>query len=171
MECPTDTNTGAGGDALDLEILRRLQRGLTLSEDPYGDMAKDLGIDLEVLFDRVGTLVRSGVIRRLGASLDSRKFGFVSTLAAVRICKSNVEFAAQVIGRHVEVTHSYLRTGEFNIWFTLIAENRQRIQEILDSVRSALDLQPADLIEVPAVRFFKLDVRFEIKDPIKRKKG
>ena len=102
-----------------------------------------------------------GLIRRIGASLDSRKLGFASTLAAVRVKPDLVEKASEIISRYHEVTHSYLRSDSYNIWFTLIATETARIAEILEEIRNALSLRPEDVLNLPVERLFKLDARFK----------
>jgi len=102
-----------------------------------------------------------GVIRRIGASLDSRKFGFYSTLAAVSVEANLVDKAAEVIGRFPEVTHSYLRRDDFNIWFTIIAADEDKIEYILERIRSALSLKSSQVLNLPMKRLFKLDARFK----------
>ena len=149
-----------GMDDLDRRILDALQHDFPLSERPFDILAQRLGVDPDLLWRRVEAMRKSGVIRRLGASLDSRKLGFRSTLAAVRVPSELVERAAEAIGRHPEVTHSYLRDHEFNIWFTIIAPDEERIDTILREIREELSLEPSDVLDLPVKRLFKLDARF-----------
>ena len=152
-------------DNLDKKILSELQDNFPLNDRPYDIIAERLGIEIDELWPRVVRLIDSGVIRRMGASLDSGKLGYSSTLAAIRIRPDLVEQAADVIGKYSEVTHSYLRSNSFNIWFTLIAENETRIEEILEIIRAELSLNVSDVLNLPAKKVFKLDARFKIKDP------
>ena len=147
-------------DELDRRILQALQDGLPLTERPYDALAEKLALDGRQLWERVLRLVEQGVIRRLGASLDSRKLGYSSTLAAVAVEPARVDRAAQLIAAYPEVTHSYLRDHEFNIWFTIIAPDQQRIEAILDEIRSALSLDASQVLDLPVTRLFKLDARF-----------
>jgi DNA-binding Lrp family transcriptional regulator len=147
-------------DDLDRTILDALQFDFPLSERPFDVVAERLGVDADLLWGRVEAMLEQGVIRRLGASLDSRKLGFCSTLAAVRVREDLVDRAAEIIGRHPEVTHSYLRDPEFNIWFTVIAPDVEKIQALLDDVRTALSLDASDVLNLPMTRMFKLDARF-----------
>lgn len=147
-------------DDLDRTILDALQFDFPLSERPFEVVAERLGVDADLLWGRVEAMLEQGVIRRLGASLDSRKLGFCSTLAAVRVREDLVDRAAEIIGRHPEVTHSYLRDHEFNIWFTVIAPDVGKIQALLDEVRTALSLDVSDVLNLPMTRMFKLDARF-----------
>jgi DNA-binding Lrp family transcriptional regulator len=150
-------------DDLNRRILDALQYDFPLSERPYEDLAQYLGLDADQLWHRVERMIEQGVIRRLGASIDSRKLGFCSTLAAVRVQSDLVERAAEVIGGYREVTHSYLRDHEFNIWFTVIAADGERIEVILSEIRGNLSLDPSDVLNLPMKRMFKLDARFNAR--------
>jgi len=150
-------------DELDCRILEALQNDFPLSEKPYEIIANRLQIPCDQLWDRIQRLIAEGVIRRIGASLDSRKLGFCSTLAAVS-CKADlVEQAAEIIGRFPEVTHSYLRNDNFNIWFTIISTDKERIQHILEQIRTSLSLESSQVLNLPIKHLFKLNARFNVK--------
>lgn len=148
-------------DELDGRILDVLQNDFPLSERPYRAIASKLAISVDELWERIEVLIDEGVIRRIGASLDSRKLGYSSTLAAVRVAAERVDEAAGIIGGYPEVTHSYQRDDQFNIWFTLIAVDDARIEGILEEIRSALSLEVSDVLNLPVTRLFKLDARFK----------
>ena len=149
-------------DNIDRRILQELQDDFPLRERPYDIVADRLQITREDLWDRIQRMLDNGVIRRIGASIDSRKFGFRSTLAAVSVEPEIVERAAEVIGRFHEVTHSYLRDDVFNIWFTIIAVDDERIEEILEQIRSSLSLEKSKVLNLPVRQLFKLDARFGV---------
>lgn len=149
-------------DKLDCEILKALQDDFPLSERPYEIMAGKLQIPCEQFWSIVQRLLAEGVIRRIGASLDSRRLGFSSTLAAVSVEAGLVERAAEVIGQFPEVTHSYLRKGQFNIWFTIIAADEERLKSIPEQIRISLSIEDSQVLELPAKRVFKLDARFKV---------
>ncbi len=149
-------------DDLDRRILEVLQSDFPISERPYDILAGKLDISTETLLSRIERLIADGLIRRIGASMDSRKLGFTSTLAAVRVDADRVEKAAELIASYPEVTHSYLRNDDFNIWFTVIAPGRQDIERILAEIRSALSLDAGKMLNLPAKRLFKLDTRFNL---------
>jgi DNA-binding Lrp family transcriptional regulator len=151
-------------DELDWRILEALQNDFPLSAGPYEIIARKLKILCDELWNRIERMVSGGVIRRIGASLDSHKFGFCSTLAAVSVEPNLVDRAAEVIGRFPEVTHSYLRRDDFNIWFTIIAADEEKIKSILEQIRSALSLESSQVLNLSMKRLFKLDVRFKSAD-------
>ena len=147
-------------DDMDRKVLAALQHDFPLSQEPYKVIAEKVGASVEEVFKRVRVLIDTGAIRRLGASLDSRKLGYRSTLAAVRVANDAVDTASAAISAYPEVTHSYLRNSEFNIWFTLIAANEARIAEILEEIRLHLSLDSDDILNLPVEILFKLDARF-----------
>ena len=147
-------------DKLDYEILQVLQNNFPLAERPYEIIADKLNISIAQLWDRLEKLMSDGIIRRIGASLDSRELGFCSTLAAVSVELDMVDKASEIIGGFVEVTHSYLRSDRFNIWFTIIAVDNAKIEYILEQIRNSLSLDDSQILNLPVKRLFKLDVRF-----------
>lgn len=75
--------------------------------------------------------------------------------------ESRIEEYAQVVNAFEEVTHNYVRLGVPNCWFTIIAPDKARADEIMGLIRSALDLP---VLELPATRVFKIGVRFSLSD-------
>lgn len=148
-------------DNLDRQIITELQMDFPISPDPYDIIADRLGIDTETLFQRVEALIGEGTIRRIGISVNSHKMGFSSTLAAVKVADSAVESASKIIDSYPEITHSYLRDDDFNVWFTVIAESPERIEEVLAELRVKLNITISDVLNLPMKQLFKLDARFK----------
>ncbi len=150
-------------DKLDLSILQELQDDFPLNESPYKLIADRLQIPVEQLLDKVKRMLDEGIIRRIGASFDSNKLGFSSTLAAVSVEQGQIGQAAEIIGQFQEVTHSYLRADVFNIWFTIIAVDDKRIESILEQIRNALSIEKSQVLNLSVRQLFKLDARFDVK--------
>ena len=148
-------------DNLDRQIITQLQMDFPLEANPYDIIAERLGVEPEVLFERVDSLIDIGTIRRIGASVDSRKIGYSSTLAAVRVSPEQVDSASEYIESRPEITHSYLRDHEYNIWFTVIASSQERVKEVIEELRVELGLEDSDVLNLPMLQLFKLDARFK----------
>ncbi|MFH1616705.1 MAG: AsnC family transcriptional regulator [Planctomycetota bacterium] len=149
-------------DSLDRQILETVQSDFPLCRDPYEVLARRVGISVDEFRKRLEELIDVGVIRRLGIFLDSHKLGFSSTLVALSVGQTAVDRAAELISSFPEVTHSYLRTGEFNIWFTVLAADERAIEQILEQVRCRLKLDRSKILNLPMKRQFKLDARFKL---------
>ena len=148
-------------DDLDKKIITQMQMDFPLEANPYDIIAERLGVSAEEVFGRVDALMDLGTIRRVGASIDSRKLGYSSTLAAVRVADERVDEASELINSYPEVTHSYLRKNEYNIWFTVIAVDRKRVEGVIEELRVRLGLNSDDVLDLPVLNLFKLDARFK----------
>jgi DNA-binding Lrp family transcriptional regulator len=106
-------------------------------------------------------LKAESIIRRVGATFDSSKLGYVSTLCAMKVPLERIEAVAEIVNSYDNVTHDYLRDDpRLNVWFTVIAESQERIDEILDDIRATSGI--ARILSLPAVRLFKVRVAFEL---------
>ena len=149
-------------DELDGRILQALQNDFPLSQSPYETISDKLGISCEQLMARLQLLKADGTIRRMGASLDSHRFGYKSTLATISVEQDAIERACEVINSYSEITHSYLRNDHFNIWFTVIAPDDERIENVIGEIQSALSLENSQVLNLPMKRLFKLNASFNI---------
>lgn len=148
-------------DDLDRSIMIKLQEDFPLTANPYEVLAVQLGLSVDALWQRIIDLVESGMIRRIGFSIDSRKIGYSSTLAAIQVPNNRIQEASDVIQMYPQITHSYLRDDGFNIWFTVIAEDSEAISGILEEIRSELGLPIEAMMNLPVKKLFKLDARFK----------
>ena len=121
----------------------------------------------QVVFDTVENLRASGVIRRIGGVYDSKKLGFISRLCAGKVIASELDFSetaheqtamekfAAAVNEIPAITHNYIRSHEYNVWFTVIAENEPEILKIVDKICAATDLH--DVHVMSATRKFKIN--------------
>jgi DNA-binding Lrp family transcriptional regulator len=158
-------------DAGDRLILEAVQADLPLVPRPFDALGARLGMAGDAVLARVRRMAAAGTIRRLGPRFDSRRLGYASTLIALRVPDERLEAVAEAVNRYPEVTHNYQREGPFNLWFTLIAASRRRCGAVLAELVDALRLDEADVMELPAERVWKLDVRFAPWGAKKRKRA
>ena len=149
-------------DKLDCRILQALQKDFPLTPRPYEAISDKLNIPCEQLLARLQSFLADGLIRRIGASLDSRKLGYCSTLVAISVEDSVIEHAAEIMEKFPEITHSYLRSDHFNIWFTIIASDNKRIESIIEEIQIKLSLESSKILNLPMTRLFKLNACFNI---------
>ncbi len=147
-------------DPLDKKILNMVQMDFPLSRRPFRDLALELGITEDECISRIKRLVESGAIRRIGPIISTRNTGGVGTLVALKAPPEKIDDVAEVINSFEEVSHNYLRPAEYNIWFTVSARSRERLEEILDEIRRKTG---CPLLNLPTKRLFKIGVKFEIK--------
>lgn len=145
----------------DSKIMNAVQGGLLAVPEPYAKLAKELGITEAALIERLKTLKEKGTIRRIGATLDSRSLGYSGVLCAAKVPGPDIDSVAAVVNSYANVTHNYLREDEYNMWFTIIAPSRERLEAILDEIkrRSGLD----HILCLPATKVFKINVKFDLE--------
>ncbi len=143
---------------LDRAILNEIQSHFPLVPRPYAEMGKKVGAGEEEVLTRVKNMHEAGIIRRIGANFTSRKLGYTSTLCAARVPSEKLAKFAEVVNNYPGVTHNYLRRHRFNVWFTLIAESRERLAGILDEIRKASGVD--QILSLPAKEVFKIKVDF-----------
>ena len=142
-------------EALDRKILEIVQDGFPLEERPYATLGRLLGVSEEEAFDSVEGLRKSGVIRRLGGIYDSRRLGYISRLCAGVVPESNLDGFAAAVDKISSITHNYIRSHAYNVWFTVIARSESEIQETVRGLEAETALHDAHVLS--ASRMFKIN--------------
>ena len=152
---------------LNQKLLAIIQDGFPLVERPYLRLAEMLNVSEQEVFDEVEKMRVSGVIRRIGGVYDSKKLGFISRLCAGKVPTSENDFAvephaqtpmekfAAVVLSEPAITHNYIRSHEYNVWFTVIAENESAIQTVVDRVCAKTELH--DVHVLTATKKYKIN--------------
>lgn len=151
--------SGETMNELDARLLGELQRGFPVQSSPYVEIAARCGTTPREAELRTRRLREEGLIRRMGAVFDSRAMGMEITLAAAEVEAGAVDDVAAWMESLPEVTHAYLRDGEPNVWFAVVARSRERVDEILRELGGREGVGPVG--EFPATRRFKLRVEVE----------
>ena len=150
--------------ALEQHILDVIQDAFPLEERPYQVLADMLNAQgsagdasreftEQQVFDAVESLRHSGIIRRLGGIYDSHKLGFISRLCAGKV--ADIDKFATAVNEIPAITHNYVRTHEYNVWFTVIAQSEDEIRAVVDSLCSVTDLHDVHVLSV--TKKFKID--------------
>ncbi|MDF1532069.1 MAG: AsnC family transcriptional regulator [Methanosarcinales archaeon] len=147
-------------DDLDKAILNEIQVDFPLTEQPFRELAENLGSNEDEVINRIKRLIKEGAIRRIGPILNVKNTGGESTLAAVKAPEERIDEVANMISSYDEVSHNYLRPAEYNIWFTVSAPTKERLGQILEEIETRTG---CPLIDLPTLRLFKIGVKFNIK--------
>lgn len=140
------------------QLIIRLQSGLPLVSRPFQALAEELGVTQGRVLKAIRWLSAKGIVRRLGATFDSRNLGYTSTLCAGRVPPERVSEVAAIINAYPGVTHNYLREYDYNLWFTLIAGSAEQLSSLIQEIEQRTGIQ--DIINLPALKTFKIAVNF-----------
>ncbi|MBO4436428.1 MAG: Lrp/AsnC family transcriptional regulator [Fibrobacter sp.] len=138
---------------LEQRLLSIIQDDFPLEERPYRRLAEMLNAQEQTVYDAVENLRQSGIIRRIGGIYDSHKLGFISRLCAGKV--NDLEKFAATVNAIPAITHNYVRSHEYNVWFTAIAESEEEIRKIVDGLCASTDLHNVHILS--ATKKFKIN--------------
>jgi siroheme decarboxylase len=144
-------------DSPNRELLNEIQAGFPVEPHPYRAIGERIGMSEAEVLTRVADLKQEGIIRRIGASINSRRLGFVSTLLAAKVPAARFDAFVETVNACSGVTHNYERKHEYNVWFTLIAPSASEKERI---IKTLIERTGIDILELPAKRIFKIRVDF-----------
>ena len=147
-------------DDIDKKILNILQKEFPLTERPFFAVAQKCGLSEDEVISRVQKLKEKGILRRIGAIFNGATLGRVSTLCAARVPEEKLDNFVSAVNAYSGVTHNYLRNNDYNVWFTVNAASRNEIELFLLQLKENTGV--TDILEMQAVRTFKIDASFEL---------
>ena len=145
-------------DMADRQLIDRYQRDLPVSERPYEDMARELGLTEEEVIERLSALQEQQVLSRVGPVFEHSQAG-ASLLAAVAAPDEQMDLVAARINRAPGVNHNYAREHTYNLWFVMTAPNEDTLEEGLDELEHQLKLP---MLRLPMVEGYHIDLGFDI---------
>ena len=147
-------------DETDKKIINRIQTFFPIDSYPYRIIAIEIGISEDELLSRVKKLKQDGVIRRIGGNFGPYKLGFFSTLCAASVPDNALDIFVKVVNEYSGVTHNYMRSHRYNIWFTFIAESMEIIENNLKKISEQTGVD--DILNLPATDVFKISANFKV---------
>ena len=146
-------------DAVDREIINGLQGGFPVSETPFADAAKKIGLEESDLIKRVGNLLNDGTLSRFGPLYNIEKVGGSYTLCAMAVPDSEIEQTAQIINSYPEVAHNYERDHDYNLWFVIATESPEQISELLVKIEEKTGFA---VMNLPKQEEFYVGLHFDV---------
>lgn len=143
-------------DTIDKKLLNFMQNEIPIDERPFKVLGEKLMLTENEVLKRVNKLKSDGIIRRIGGIFNSRKMGYTSTLCAAKVPENKIDEIAACINSYYEVTHNYIREDEYNMWFTIITNSEESLNNILEEIRIKTSLD--EIISLPSVKLFKVKV-------------
>jgi len=117
-------------DKLDSNIINLLQVGFPLTEEPYADVAKQLGITENELINRLSKLLENKTLTRFGPMYDAKKLGGAFSLVALKVPDKEFKKVTEIVNSYPEVAHNYQRDHNFNMWYVLATETPEQIDVV-----------------------------------------
>ncbi len=147
-------------DIIDKTILNIVQKEFPLEPEPFKWLAKKVGISPDDMLGRINRMKKEKIIRRIGAVFDTERLGFSSTLCAASVPEGALQGFVASVNAYEGVSHNYLRDHRYNVWFTVIAPTKEKIDNFLADLRESTGIQ--DILTMPVKRKFKVNAQFYI---------
>ena len=150
-------------DGTDRRLMNLLQSSFPLEAEPFGPIAIEADLDPDEVMTRTRRLLEGRIIREITPIFDTRALGYSSMLVAARVDGDNPHRAAEVINSHPGVSHNYLRTHEFNLWFTIATPPDSQLGlagtlELLQRMTGAESIR-----QLPTLTLFKINMNLEME--------
>jgi len=139
-------------------LCNALQKGLPLCAQPFAEIAEELDTDEASVLQETRALLEAGVIRRVCAVINHRTLGMSGTLVTAHVPQEKLAEVVEAVNRLPGVSHNYLRSHNYNLWFTLQEKTPEQMQQTLGDLEQRSGVVFHSL---PVTRVFKLDVRFD----------
>ena len=160
-------------DALDAALIHAVQGGLPLVERPYAALGAAIGLDEAAVMARLGQLLASGVIKRLGVVVRHHELGYRSNAMVVwDLPDDQVDGLGERIGALPFVTLCYRRPRRLPDWpynlFTMIhGRDRESVLAQVESIKTAIALPDLACDTLFSGRRFKQrGARYGASDPV-----
>jgi DNA-binding Lrp family transcriptional regulator len=121
-------------DAVDRQIIDKLQGDFPICSRPYAEVAERLGIAEDELLERLERLLADKVLTRFGPMFQIERMGGAFVLAALAAPESRYEEVTALVNALPQVAHNYRREHELNMWFVLATETQAGIAEAVSRI-------------------------------------
>jgi DNA-binding Lrp family transcriptional regulator len=150
-------------DETDKRLMNLLQSSFPLDPEPFALVAAEAELELDDVLARTQRLLDGRIIREITPIFDTRALGYESMLVAAKVDSEHPQRAAQIVNSHPGVSHNYLRTHDFNLWFTIATPPDSELGlagtlEVLMRETGAESMR-----ELPTLTLFKINMNLEME--------
>ena len=129
----------------DKQVINGLQHDLPLSADPFTPLARSMGMDVEEMLAYSRSLLRRGIIRRYGASINHRNAGYrANAMTCWDAPSGSVDEVGHLLASDRHVSHCYERaaTGSwrYNLFAMVHSRDRATCLQIIEKMVSETGL-------------------------------
>jgi DNA-binding Lrp family transcriptional regulator len=150
-------------DETDKRLMNLLQSSFPLDPEPFALLASEADLELEDVLVRTRRLLDERIIREITPIFDTRALGYESMLVAAKVDADNPQRAAAAVNAHPGVSHNYLRTHDFNLWFTIAVPPDSELG-MAGSLEALMRETGAESMrQLPTLTLFKINMNLEME--------
>jgi siroheme decarboxylase len=150
-------------DETDKRLMNLLQSRFPLDPEPFALVAGEADLELDDVIARTQRLLDGRIIREITPIFDTRALGYDSMLVAAKVDSDNPQRAARMVNAHPGVSHNYLRTHDFNLWFTIATppDSKLGLKGSIDALME--ETGAISMRELPTLVLFKINMNLEME--------
>jgi len=150
-------------DETDKRLMNLLQSMFPLDPEPFALLASQADLELDDVLTRTQRLLDGRIIREITPIFDTRALGYESMLVAAKVDAENPQRAARIVNAHPGVSHNYLRTHDFNMWFTIATppDSKLGLKGTLEALMEETGAE--SMRELPTLTLFKINMNLEME--------
>ena len=150
-------------DETDKRLMNLLQSSFPLDPEPFALVASEAELELDDVLARTRRLLDERIIREITPIFDTRALGYDSMLVAAKVDSEHPHRAAQIVNSHPGVSHNYLRTHDFNLWFTIATppDSELGLAGTLEALMRETGAE--SMRELPTLTLFKINMNLEME--------
>jgi len=150
-------------DETDKRLMNLLQSSFPLDPEPFALVASEAELELDDVLARTKRLLDERIIREITPIFDTRALGYESMLVAAKVDSEHPHRAAQIVNSHPGVSHNYLRTHDFNLWFTIATppDSELGLTGTLEALMRETGAE--SMRELPTLTLFKINMNLEME--------
>jgi siroheme decarboxylase len=150
-------------DETDKRLMNLLQSSFPLDPEPFALVASEAELELDDVLGRTQRLLDGRIIREITPIFDTRALGYESMLVAAKVDSEHPQRAARLVNAHPGVSHNYLRTHDFNLWFTIATPPDSKLG-LKGTIEALMEETGAESMrELPTLTLFKINMNLEME--------
>jgi siroheme decarboxylase len=150
-------------DETDKRLMNLLQSSFPLDPEPFALVASEAELELDDVLARTRRLLGERIIREITPIFDTRALGYESMLVAAKVDAEQPQRAAAAVNAHPGVSHNYLRTHDFNLWFTIAVPPDSELG-MAGTLAALMEETGADSMrQLPTLTLFKINMNLEME--------
>lgn len=141
-------------------LLKELQFDFPVSLRPFAEIGERVGLSEDEVIRKIKNFKKKKIIKYAQPIFNTRELGLKSTLVAMRVPARELKRVVKIINAYPYVSHNYLRTDKFNLWFTLSAPSGAKLNSIIKEIKRKTSIKEALVLNT--LKVFKIDTRFNL---------
>jgi DNA-binding Lrp family transcriptional regulator len=150
-------------DEADKRLMNLLQSSFPLDPEPFAAIAAAAELELDDVLARTRRLLEGRIIREITPIFDTRALGYESMLVAAKVDAEHPQRAAAAVNAHPGVSHNYLRTHDFNLWFTIAVPPDSELGMVGTLAALMHETGAESMRQLPTLTLFKINMNLEME--------